>query len=165
MMHPKKNKKNPSNFLKLNFNLNSRGQAFSAFELLIGAVLALAVLAIIVSTIVYFDSLRLQVTSEKLNNGWLSAVNAPNGGIVKVDSVTLVQGSLYSKKQFADKVGMSPDCITLDSSDAAFERYSNSLRVTQVLQTNVYIQCTTDSASPGCPIQCTISFDKPLENS
>lgn len=144
--------------------LNQKGQAFSAFQLLIGAVLALAVLAIIVSTIVYFDSLRLQVTSDKLNNGWLSAVNAPNAGIIRVDSVTLVGGSIFTKKQFAERAGMEPECITFDSTDTVFEFNDTSVKLKQTIQANVYIQCLSEG-DVTCPIECMISFDKPLESS
>jgi len=75
--------------------LNSRGE-FEPFKLLIGAVTALLILTIIVSTINYFDSLELDISTERFYTGVKNAVNQPNDSVIAVAGVVMDKGMILS---------------------------------------------------------------------
>lgn len=151
--------------------MNQKGQAFEAYRMLIAMVLALAVLLIILSAISYFDALRQKVSLDTLYSSWKSAVDSPNGKIIRASNLSFTQETRFSRVQFAKQVGLEPECLQFDaSSDTGFQLNDEGgenqyVRVTQNLIGSVYFQCRADNYinPPGpssCLAYCTISFGK-----
>ena len=151
--------------------MNARGQAFEAYRLLIAMVIALAVLIIILSAISYFDELRKKVSQDTLYSSFKSALDSPNGKIIKTTSLVFSTGVTYSRVQFAKPNNLDPECIQLDASkETGFELHVENasapyVKVVQAVQGNVYFQCRTDNfiIPPGpsdCFVYCLLSFGK-----
>ena len=96
-----------------------RGQAFEAYRVLIAAVIAIAVLVIIVSTISYFDRLKEEVSTDTLNASWKSAVDAPNGKVIRAQDLSFNQGTTFSRRAFAKQVNLVDTCLVFDAEKAA----------------------------------------------
>ncbi len=156
---------------KKKLKLNQHGQAFEAYRLLIAMVIALAVLIIILSAISYFDELRKRVSQDTLYSSFKSAIDSPNGKIVKTTNLVFPSGSRYTRTQFARPNNLEEECIQLDASkDTGFELHDEDasapyVNVAQSIQGSAYFQCRTDNfiIPPGpdtCFVYCLISFGK-----
>lgn len=144
---------------------DNRGQEFEPFRLLISAVVALMVLVIIVSTINYFQKLRVDASIEKLRTGFSSAVNAPNGQIVRVDELFFQKGASFIPRNFAVQYGLADECITLETNPGTgFLESGNAIHVPENVQATVYLQCFS-TQTPECHVQCAIGFAKELTQS
>ena len=79
------------------FSLNSKGE-FEPFKLLIGAITSLLILTIIISTINYFQSLEIDISTERFYSGMKNAVNQPNGSLLVAENVVFVEGRAVSSR-------------------------------------------------------------------
>ncbi len=154
--------------------MNSHGQAFEAYRVLIAVVLALAVLLIILSAISYFDALRQKVSTDTLYSSWKSAVDSPNGKVIRASNLSFTQDTRFSRGQFAKQVGLEEDCIQLDADPDTGYALDDSdpshpfVRVSRSIIGNIYMQCDAQNfiIPPGpasCYAFCLISFGKEIQ--
>ena len=152
---------------------SARGQAFEAYRLLIAMVLALAVLLIILSAISYFDSLRQKVSQDTMYSSWKSAVDSPNGKIIRASNLYFTAETRFSRVQFAKQVGLDSSCVQFDAEpDVGFELNDEDIDnpfvlVSQNVGGVVYFQCRADNfiiplGDSSCLSYCLISFGKPI---
>ncbi len=149
-----------------NVLVNEKGQAFDAFNLLIGAVVALTILVIILSAISYFDNKKLEVSQQKLSEGFRGAVKQPNGAPLGVNSILLAAGARISSLSVSREMGIAEECIGFEVNAPGLAKKSDSLvEVNERVLTDMTITCLTNKASGfpfpgGCEIGCTVTFGK-----
>ncbi len=92
---------------------SQKGQAFEPFNLLLGAIFALMVLVIIVTTISYFEELNTQASREKMAIGFQSAAKQPNKNEIEIKEIKITKGSIFSPKSLSKYFGISEECIEI----------------------------------------------------
>ncbi|VVB99288.1 Uncharacterised protein [uncultured archaeon] len=140
-----------------------KGQMFEPFNLLIGAIIALMMLAIIVGAVNYFDKKRLEVSSQKLDDGIANAVRQPNGQPLLVKEILLQEGTSMASHGVSSKTGLKEECISFDSGGVSGLTVSGSppgslLNVEARVLVNVIVTCTANP-SQSCEVGCIISFE------
>jgi len=144
--------------------MNEKGQAFTVFRLLIGGLIALAVLVIIISIISYMENFRYDISKQRLAEQFNVAMQSPNGNIVVAEDLAFRAGYIFSTVQLAKSSNTNVSCI-----DVPQVRYSevivNSISKTVKFNSNaifsVYYKCDRSSET-DCPIKCIISFGEPI---
>lgn len=147
------------------FTLNQRGE-FEPFKLLIGAITALLILTIIISTINYFQALEVDISTERFYSGMKNAVNQPNGSLLVAENIVFTEGRAISSRELAQQAGLEDKCIEMqahNSSVFAADPGKRNVRVLERTQTEVYIQCFSNVMpeapnSTECQISCKVSF-------
>ncbi|MDO8627867.1 MAG: hypothetical protein Q7K42_05350 [Candidatus Diapherotrites archaeon] len=144
--------------------LNSRGQEFESFELMIGMIIAFFILLIILGAITYFDGLKSNISQETMVESFKAAYNSPNADVILRRDLIIKQGA-YSRNLFSNATGLPNECIqfvfpefysVLSLSDSG-----NTLFVDGDLTENVYFQCvnqSNDKSLQGCEISCYVSL-------
>lgn len=139
--------------------LNNRGQAYDAFELLIGAILALLILVIILGSVQQLRGLEDKISYDKLIQAAQSARKQPNNQTLKVEDIILQTGG-YSQASFAEKMNLLPECITVDSDGPVFESNAPvSVVVRQRILASVFLRCNV-ATTPACEVECEIKFGR-----
>lgn len=89
-----------------------KGQAFESFRLLIAFILMTAVLVIILSMVHRTNTTTIIISTQKLDDGFLSASKSP-GASTKIPFVIkdLKLSGIISKRRLANVSGMDPNCI------------------------------------------------------
>lgn len=155
--------------------LNEKGQSFEAYRVLIAVVIATVTLMIILGVIQYFDTLRHEVSMDSMNASWKSAVDSPNGKIVRVSDLSFTKDTVFSRIQFSKPVTLEPECIAFDAErGAGFSLMDDDpdnpyVFVSGNVLGSVFIQCNSEnfigaSDSASCYAYCLISFGKAIEN-
>ena len=148
--------------------MNSRGQAFESFRLLIGAIIAFAVLMIIIGAVSYFDGLRTSISARRIADGLNNSIQSPNGETVIVKDVRIQKGETFSKTGLSRSTGIAEECFEFQASPGidsivswSPDRFDpKSIEFTSEVQTNVYFKCS-QGINPNCTrAQCLISFGK-----
>ena len=147
--------------------MNSNGQAFPVFRLLIGAIIGLAILLIIISIIGYIENWKFDVSKRMVYEGLNVAIETPNKELVIRKNLTLRKGSVFSTRSFSTDSSLDTGCITLQSSNLSVFEHNNipvtAITMAQNFVTDVYYQCQkNDPAYALCDIHCIVSFGKPI---
>lgn len=150
---------------------SARGQSFAVLELLVASIMALALLAIIVGLIYYFDSLATEASFRAFHDAVLSGVNSPNGDIIRADDIILPP-SILTNTSIANMAGIPNECMALQAPgdseiipkpDAS---YPTAIEIQKRLRTTIYIRCVLGSAlspvSGDCEKSCVVSFGRPI---
>ncbi|MFH1696285.1 MAG: hypothetical protein ABH854_00040 [Candidatus Diapherotrites archaeon] len=147
--------------------LTERGVMFEGFRMLIGAIIALLVLIIIVSAIQYFRGEESRISMHRFYAGLETASSQPNGSTFAIKDVVFESGSAFSSDALEKIMGLKEDCALIDSAGSAFTSTSYLIEVNQRIKADVYIQCRTGgdplSKNKSCPVHCTVSFGKDIE--
>ena len=146
--------------------LNQKGQAFDAYRILLGAILGLLILVIIVSSINYFEGLRLQVSQQRFYDGLSNAVSQPNGEIFLIEDLIFKGGDSFSTRLLERRIGLEEGCLSFssDCSDG-FECDSDIVDVKNYILASVKTVCETNRNSSviycgsSCEICCEVTFD------
>ena len=142
--------------------MDERGQYFEGFRLIVEAIMALAILAIIVGAISYFEQLRIDVGVGQLEQGFFDAFEASDGSVIKKSGLEIPQMEI-SSAYFAKQVNLGLECVEFDSS--GISNYSifpgrHGIKINNLTKTDVFFKCQRDTL--GCDSHCTISFGKKL---
>jgi len=144
--------------------MNDKGQAFSVFRLLIGAILGLAILVIIISIIGYLDNWKGDISKRNLYEGLDSAVETPNAELVVRKNLTFKKGDSFNTRSFETNSGLEKGCVELMKANlSALELESNSIMIRQNTLIDVFYKCLKVNYSPpydNCEIFCIVSFGK-----
>ncbi len=145
--------------------LNSKGQMFEGYRLLIGAIMAIMILVIILGMITYLQDIQLQISQERMNDGLKAAKKTPDGSVVVRDHLLIAESQSYSKKAFANQINLDAECLEIQSKDSiAYEILdTGTLNIHTQLQTSVYFSCVM-SDDDDCDITCVVSFGKKPDN-
>lgn len=144
--------------------LNFKGQAGDVFKLLIGAVIGLAIIAIIYSILAIMGDQKSYLSEEVFSNKILMAMKNPTGKEYVIRDFLFEKNKSLSKMALSEKSGMGLDCIT-------FKNETNSQKVGLIdnniftfendIEVDVGISCVADSCKDNCDICCTlILYDK-----
>ncbi|HLC36769.1 MAG TPA: hypothetical protein VJK05_04150 [archaeon] len=146
--------------------MNSKGQEFAGYKMMIGAIIALFVLIIIVSAVSYFDELRTTISSNLILDGVKAAYKSPNGDVIKKTNVTFKEGS-YSKRFFGASIELDEQCIELKAARiSGIELSSNesAVIVKANLVNDFYAKCLQGAeCKSSCKTCCTFSIGEELE--
>ncbi|MFH1224846.1 MAG: hypothetical protein V1676_03505 [Candidatus Diapherotrites archaeon] len=134
---------------------------FEIFRMLIGAIIALLILLIIVTSITYFSNLEIEISNQRFIDGLGKVVRQPNADTLLISGVTFPQGAAYTASSLGGIMGIDRECVLVQSQGGAFEDGLNIVTVKQRVKADVYMKCETGSA--GCPVSCTVSFGKDIK--
>ncbi len=151
---------------------NQKGQEFEVFNILIGAVLALAILVIIVSIINYFEGIKVDSSRQAIEKKVENAAQSPDGSVFVVRDIVVPQNQSFSSKYFAEEVlNLDERCIEFDfpyeltsmQYPDAYSTYKNRIEFTKRIQTDFYVVCQPreegkllfhDYSLMQCPASC-----------
>ncbi len=141
--------------------MNSRGQEFAGFRLLIDAVMVLFILVIIIGILTWVDSQRFTISEKRFYESFSKAVNSPNGQVVVEKNMSFSAGSYYLNGAFAIP-GIPKECITfqalnLRSIDLGEDGKYVGIEENVVL--DVFYRCQR-LFDEDCDIKCEISIGK-----
>ena len=148
---------------------DSRGIIFEPFKMLIGGIIALAVLMIIISAIGYLEEIQQDISMRQVFSSFKDASNTPNGSILIARDVKLKEGTQFSPRSFSSVSGLtnlSSDCIDLSvGSLSALDLSGDIITIKSTLLIDVYFRCEVNISSDCEPsqISCEVSFAEPLE--
>ncbi len=145
--------------------MNSKGQAFTIYKILISVIFIFLILMIIISAINYFDNLRLDVSTQRVINAMKEAAKQPNGDVLKVEDVSIRRGSSFTAESLSEISGLEPDCLKFDTFDypSVSLDTDNYIKVSEALTTTIYIRCDSDPAECApCTICCLFSLGKEI---
>src|SRR3989344_4664886 len=97
-------------------SFNQQGQSFAVMEVLIASIMGLALLAIIVGLIGYFDSLTTQASLITFKNAIISGANSPNGDIIQ-EKELILDAQDYTTTTFSSWYKVPPECYTLQAAE------------------------------------------------
>lgn len=148
--------------------MNQNAQTFTIFKMLISVVFVFLILTIILSSITYFDGLRLGISKQKVSDAMKNAVRQPNGDVITISNVSVEKGYSFSSRNFSEESGIGTDCITLEAIGlSGIEASQSTIRLTNGFSGNIYIQCISSSSpgsscTSGCQICCIFSVGKEI---
>jgi hypothetical protein len=144
--------------------LNQRGQEFAGFRLLIDAILVLLILVIVIGIMGWVTSLRFQISEKRLFDGFLKAINSPNGKTILEKEIVLQKGTIYGAAAF-QRPSVPKNCIEFDALGLTSLELSNNNRQIEIkedVQLDVYYRCQRQFEA-DCDVLCEISFGKEFE--
>lgn len=144
--------------------MNSKGQSFSVFNLLVQAIIGLFILVIIISAISYFEEQKFAISKDRFDENLIFASQQPNGDILIIKDVAFNESTI-TKNYISMKTGIEDtDCITFEAKQSSAIDLRNQrgfISFTDSLVLDVYIQCNSVTCgSQG--IKCIVSFGKIL---
>jgi hypothetical protein len=145
--------------------MNEKGQAFTLYKMLISVIFVFLVLVIIITSISYFENLRLDVSKQRVFKAMEQAVKQPNGDVLKVEKVSLGAGTIFTARLLGDVSGADAECLTFDAiAHPAINLRSTSVATEEALSVPVYIRCTAERSECylGCEVCCTFSVGKDI---
>ena len=147
-----------------------KAQSGAVFRLMVDAIIGLVILLMIISSINYFNSLRLEVSKAEFTALIKSAVDSPNGKIVESGNLVFSAGDIYDSVTISFMTGYPKDCFRFQTNLAFTETGSGRyIKFGQPVDAKVYASCraTGEECSPDdedcLAIDCLISFGKKLE--
>ena len=143
---------------------------FEPFKMLIGAVMALMILAIIVSAIDYFNRFRLDISKERLIDGLKNAVEQPNGKTLAIQGLLFEERTGYTNSFLAKEIGLEgPQCISFLETDnfSSIATNDSGVSINSSIQADVYPVCYTNTAGEcqsDCQLCCVLAFNRDPNN-
>lgn len=145
--------------------MNVKGQESATFELLVVAVMGLAILVIVLGISNYFSGLTMQASEKNFNDALKSAVNSPNGTVIVAQGIILSGGSKTSSS-LSKQISIPEKCISIQGSLSdswSVNAGGTAISFSRAIQTNVYFSCVLGSGHASasgdpCEISCLASF-------
>ncbi len=142
--------------------MNERGQYFEGYDLLIAIIFAFAVLGIILGVITELDKLRQSVCERRFVEGLQSAVNSPDGSVIKVASCTFPELTI-TPRSLAVQSTVSEQCFEIQGLNSSAQIIqNNSIQIKQSFEQSAYFKCSP-STMAECDISCIVSFGLELK--
>ncbi len=146
----------------------NKGQAFASMELVIASIMALALLLIIVGLIAYFNQITESASQRAFKDAVVSAVNSPNGAVVKTSDDLILSKGIIAPQLIADYGNIPRDCVSIKSSpvNSAFAMRDNgTVEIVNTVKTVVFLRCVLGSdygAGTNCAESCLVSIGEPI---
>jgi hypothetical protein len=152
-----------------------KAQANDVFRLMIDAILGLAILAIVMSTITAFGQLRQEISVAEMRGLVEGAVQTPTGKIVESDTLAFSEGEGYTGAILEEWTGVPANCFLFQSNLSVIkivEGPGGGAIFESNVDTKAFARCvvTGQTCEYGegdcgvCELECTISFGKKLTN-
>lgn len=147
---------------RFNFFCDNKGQAGSVFKLLIGAVIGIAIIAIIVVIIQIASDQKAYLSEEVFANKITMAMKNPIGEEYIVENLTFLPQKVINKKALSEKTGLGEDCINLEVSDSALSYVQtdgsdpNYILFKKMATVNVGVTCKLGSEGDTCDLFCSL---------
>ena len=161
----------------MKFVKEKRGQAGDVFRLMVDAIIGLVILVIILTTIAYFETLRVQVSIAEMKNIIKGAVETPSGKLLESNTLSFSGGEGYTGPLFEEWTGVPAKCFEFESNLGSIkivEGPGGGAIFQTPLETKVYAYCLLVPGSDviygegddiECELECLISFGrKPVVN-
>ena len=150
--------------------MNSKGQETATFELLVVAIMALAIMLIVLSISDYFSSLRFQASEKAFNSALKSAVNSPNGAVIIAEGIILHTGKKTTQLFSNEAAGLEPECFSIvgpESNSWQISEEGKTISILKSVETDVFFQCVLGgdyaSTAGSCEESCRVSFGEDPE--
>jgi len=159
---------------KNNFLQENKAQSGAVFRLMIDAIIGLVIFAMILSTLAYFESLRIEASRAEFVTKVQAAVQSPNGAIIESDGkLFFLKGNGFNTIQLRDLTGYPKECFSFESNLHFVDITDVSVEFEQNVEAKLYVQCSTtndvcdydDPDTDCCEIECIVSFGKPIQSS
>ncbi|MDO8647875.1 MAG: hypothetical protein Q7R70_05695 [Candidatus Diapherotrites archaeon] len=149
--------------------MNVKGQESATFELLVVAVMGLAILVIVLGISNYFSSRTMEASERNFNDALKSAVNSPNGAVIVAEDIILSGGSKTSSS-LSKQVSIPENCIRIQGSASdswSVNAGGTAISISRAIQTNVYFSCALgdghiSGSGEACEISCLASFGEEI---
>jgi len=153
--------------------MNQKGQEFEVFNLLIGAILALAILVIIVSIVNYLEDIKIDSSLKAIEQKLSNAAQSPDGSVFVSEEVILPKDFSFNSKQVSRILNIGEECVEFDfPENANWAEYSNGtgektlIQFTRRIETKFYVLCYArgegtvyltghDNDILNCPASCS----------
>ncbi len=146
-------------FRNLPFYKKAGGQESFVFQLLIGAIVGMIIIAIVYVLIQKMDDQKSYLSDESLMTNIKYAVKAPTGEPYIVENVILKKGAQFTKKYLSEETNMPEYCLDLTSKKSVItEDDLGGLVIEQDIESDVKITCTPGDTSNNCDTNCNIEF-------
>lgn len=121
---------------------NNKGQAFEAYKLLIAFIVAAAILGIILTMVNQTNNQALIISNQKIEDGFLSAINSPIISMEKpfVVKDVLITGFINSSR-FEQLGNIEPGCFGFITGPGAKKQDFGVEIESRRLRTDVYFVC------------------------
>lgn len=145
----------------LNFLQDKKGQAGSVFKLLIGAVIGIAIIAIIVVIIQIMSDQKAYLSEEVFANKISMAMKNPTGSEYIVDNLTFSPQKVINKKALSEETGLGENCINLQVKENA-QSYTetgsngNYILFKKLATVSVGVSCSL-STDDACDLFCNLT--------
>ncbi|MBU1120387.1 MAG: hypothetical protein ABIE23_04945 [archaeon] len=148
--------------------MNSKGQEFAPFKLLISVIIALAILFIILGIIDHFEKINNELSIKRIVDGVGSAVKTPDGSVITVKDVTLSKNQSFNSMFLASQINFKEECISFDAYQSNSIEISNSnkkITFNSTIRTTVFAMCNSAGLSlfdcdSSCDYCCVVSFGR-----
>ena len=141
--------------------LNQRGQGSDVFRLLIGAVMALAILLIVLGIVNLVGEEKFKLSRQRFFDGFSTAHDSPDGlSPVEREKLFFNKHEIFTSDSLARQFQMQPQCIQFFSEHpraSSFPGYSG-IEMLDQLNLTVVFSCESNGPNQDCPIQCTVTF-------
>ena len=147
--------------------IDNKAQMGSVFRLMVDSIVGLAILLLILSSLSYFQGLKVDVSRAQFISIAEAAVETPNGKIIYSDGVlTFTKDSSFTSSMLNGIIGYPKECFKFEGpkSFAKIPDDESSITFKQNISTNVYGQCKVDPdveleyENDECSIICTFYF-------
>ncbi|MBS3061442.1 MAG: hypothetical protein J4215_02560 [Candidatus Diapherotrites archaeon] len=141
--------------------MNPKGQFFEPFNILIAAVMGLAILVIIIGLIQYFENEKFLLSKERFEKTLDRAFQTPTNEVITEPELLFRAGEQFSSVGLARRRGLEPECIELESreTESISSIQPGVVLIKQNTQLNVYYLCSPASQClNGCNTCCRIGF-------
>ena len=151
------------------FSVEQKAQSGAVFRLMVDGIVGFAILLIVISTMAYFQGLRIQASNEKFFSLVKSATDTPTGKVI-VEKNLLFTPSGFSTISIRDKTNVFEGCFRFQSNQGAavISDDGDKIDFTTTVETDVYARCTLTGDGCNfndedcCEFDCVISFGKKL---
>lgn len=151
---------------------NQQGQSSDVFRLLIGAIMGLAILAIVLGIVQVVEQQKFTLSQVRFYDGFEAAVNRPFSdfsptAFVKQQDLFFKKGDTFTALGLSKQFKVSKSCIVFFSGNSDVHPFPNQpgtgVQMLSQVQTTVYFRCGYPSgacADPDNPLYCELWFGK-----
>ncbi|MFA5763593.1 MAG: hypothetical protein WC915_02170 [archaeon] len=157
----------------MKFIKEEKAQSGAVFRLMIDGIIGLAIFMVILSSLSYFQNLRLGTSQQELFAIIESAKNSPNGVVFpSKDNLLFAKGDGISTNNLQDIIGLNKECFTFESGLGFAKVIGGGVGIefTGGIETKIYAKCSPSGEfcdygeEECCQINCIISFGKKLDS-
>jgi len=142
--------------------IDNKAQSGAVFRLLIEAIIGLAILLMIVTSLMYFNSLKVETSKAQFAETVKIAIQTPTGQVISSDELDFVKGTTFSASQFQGSFSVPAECFSFVSNLTVVTISEQTITFNQNANAKTYARCVLND-SYGCDIGCVISIGKKLE--
>ena len=153
--------------------IDNKAQAGSVFRLMVDSIVGLAILLLILSSLTYFQGLKVDVSRAQFISIVEAAIESPNGKIISSDGVLIfTEEASFTASMLNGLTGYPSDCFTFRGPKSFADIPDNEQAITfkQNISTNVYGRCTVDPdvaleyGNDECSVNCVFYFGVKPDN-